>query len=336
MPDNDTDTELVSLDDIRALALAAFTAQGCDADNAAALARTVTLAERDGSVSHGLFRVPGYAASLKSGKVAGDAVPGVRRGPAAVVTVDGAGGFAPLALERGLPVLAGAAREAGIAVMRIHNTHHFAALWHEVEFLAGEGLAGLACTSFKAGVAPLGAKQAFFGTNPIAFAWPRPGRDPVVFDMATSTLAKGDVSIAARDGHPVPPGTGLGPDGEPSDDPAEILKGVLLPFGGYKGGAIALMVELLAGGLTGDYFSYEAAERDNNDGGPSRGGELVIAIAPELVAGDDWRARSEEFMVRLEGLEGIRIPGQRRHRNRLDGGPRPVNAELLETVRGLC
>ena len=68
--------------------------------------------------------------------------------------------------------------------------------------------------------------------------------------MATSTLAKGDVQIAARDGHSVPPGTGLGPDGQPSDDPAEILKGVLLPFGGYKGSAIALMVEFLAAGMT--------------------------------------------------------------------------------------
>ena len=330
------DTETITLDEIHALALAVFSAQGCDEDNASALARTVTNAERDGSVSHGIFRIPGYVASLQSGKVKGDAAPKVRNDPASVVSVDGDGGFTPLALERGLPVLAEAAGKTGVAAMRVFDTYHFAALWPESEYLAEQGLVGLACTSFAAMVAPLGAKQAFFGTNPISFAWPRPGHDPVVFDMATSTLAKGDVQIAARDGHGVPPGTGLGPDGKPSDDPAEILKGVLLPFGGYKGGAIALMVELLAGGLTGDNFSYEATEKDNKDGGPSRGGEFLMAIDPSLVAGDDWSARSGEFIKRLEALEGVRIPGQRRHRNRLDDGPRSVNAELLEKVRGLC
>ncbi len=330
------ETVTLSLDDIHALAVAAFTAQGCDADNAAALARTVTTAERDGSISHGLFRVPGYVASLNSGKVKGDAVPVVRNDLASVVSVDGCHGYTPLALERGLPVLARAATETGIAIMRIYNSYHFAALWPETEYLAEQGLVGLACTSFKAGVAPSGAREAFFGTNPLSFAWPRPGYDPVVFDMATSTLAKGDVQIAARDGHSVPLGTGLGPDGKPSDDPAEILKGVLLPFGGYKGASIALMVELLAGGLTGDYFSYEATEYDNSDGGPSKGGELLIAINPALIAGDEWQDRSEAFMQKLLALDGIRIPGQRRHRNRLDQGMRSVNAELVAKIRGFC
>merc|ERR1712138_88369 len=108
------------------------------------------------------------------------------------------------------------------------------------------------------------------------------GNNPVVFDMATATMAKGEVMIAARDGHELPNGVGLGPDGKPSNDPKEILKGVLLPFGGYKGSAISLMVELFAAGLTGDNFSYEAGETDNNDGGPPKGGELIIAINPKL------------------------------------------------------
>ena len=329
-------TQAISLDDIYALALSAFSAQGCDAENAAALARTVMTAERDGSVSHGLFRVPGYIASLKSGKVSGTARPQITHQLASVISVDGGHGFAPLALETGLPVLSEAAKMTGIAIMRIYNSFHFAALWPETEYLAEQGLVGLACTSFKAGVAPSGAHQPLFGTNPLSFAWPRPGHSPVVFDMATARLAKGDVMIAARDGHQVPDGTGLGPDGQPTNDPAEILKGVLLPFGGYKGASIALMVELLAGGLTGDYFSYEATENDNNDGGPSKGGELLIAISPEVVAGQGWKDRSEQFMQKLLGLDGVRIPGQRRHANRLDTGPREINAELLEKIRSLC
>ena len=119
--------------------------------------------------------------------------------------------------------------------MRLINSHHFAALWPETEFLAERGLSGIACTVYKPAVAPAGASKAFFGTNPISFSWPRPNKSPLVFDMATSTLAMGDVQIAAREGHTVPHGTGLGPDGKPSDNPAEILKGVSITFWWLQG-----------------------------------------------------------------------------------------------------
>ena len=89
--------------------------------------------------------------------------------------------------------------------------------------------------------------------------------------MATSTMAMGEVQVAARDGHKVPFGTGLNKDGEKTDDPSQIANGgVLLTFGDYKGSAIAMMIELLAAGLVGDLFSFEAKEEDNNDGGPAR------------------------------------------------------------------
>ena len=187
-PETRPQTIAMSLAEIETLALSVFRAQGCDEDNTAALARTVTTAERDGSVSHGLFRVPGYVASLQSGKVNGSAQPKVSHELASVVSVDGDFGYAPLALERGLPVLAEAAEKTGIAVMRVVNNFHFAALWPETEYLAERGLMGLACTAFKPTVAPAGATQAFFGTNPLSFAWPRPGQTPLAFDMATSCL----------------------------------------------------------------------------------------------------------------------------------------------------
>ena len=327
------ETEEISLAEINNLAKKVFSKYGCDSDNANALAKTVTTAERDGSLSHGLFRVPGYIASLKSGKVNGKAKPSIEQKLASVITVDGKMGYAPFSLEKGLPVLAEAASKSGIAVMRLINSFHFAALWPETEFLAENNLTGIACTVYKPTVAPAGAKKPFFGTNPMSFAWPRPGKNPIVFDMATSTLALGDVQIAARDGHSVPHGSGLGPDGNPSDDPNEILKGVLLPFGGYKGSAISLMIELFSAGLTSDNFSYEAAEKDNNDGGPPKGGELVIAISPELVAGGGWVSHSEKFLEKLEGLDGLRMPGERRHKNRLNTGPRNINKELLSKIR---
>jgi delta1-piperideine-2-carboxylate reductase len=324
----------LSLTDIESLACEVLLANGCDSDNASALSPTITAAERDGCESHGLFRIPGYVASLRSGKVRGDASPSITGEQGRSIRVDGDGGFTPLALERSLPTLAEAAMREGIAALAIRNTFHFAALWHETEALAEQGLCALACVNYAAVVAPHGGTQALFGTNPISFAWPRPGGTPVVFDMATSAMARGDIQIAARDGQPVPTGVGLDSHGEPSTDPAEILNGVQLPFGGHKGSALALMVELLAAGMTGEPFGPEAAD-DVSDGGPPRGGEFIIAMAPELFAGESWDKRPEDFLQRFEAMDGARLPGERRHRMRADTGPRAVNTELLGTIESL-
>ena len=108
------------------------------------------------------------------------------------------------------------------------------------------------------------------------------------------------------------------PDGQAQhQDPKEVLKGVLLPFGGYKGSAIAMMVELLAAGLIGEGFSFEAARYDNKDGGPPRGGEFLLAIDPAALGDPEgWQAHGEAFFAELTALEGVRLPGARRHVNR--------------------
>ena len=329
-------TVSLSLEEIYTLAQSTLLANGCDDANASAIADIVTRAERDGSHSHGLFRMPGYVQGLRSGKVDGKAIPSVNKKTPAIINVDGHGCYAPLAQAVGLPVLAEAANDIGIAALSLTGVHHFAALWPETEYLADRGLVGVACTAYKPTVAPAGSTQKLFGTNPLSFAWPRPGKSPVCFDMATSSMALGDVQIAARDGKEVPPGTGLDSDGNATTDPAKIAAGVLLPFGGYKGSAIAMMVELLAAGLTSEAFSFEAEENDNNDGAPPRGGEMIIALSPQLIAGEGWEAHVETFMDRLTSLEGVRVPGARRHKNRLDTGARTINEALVETIRTLA
>ena len=323
----------VSLDEIKKLVTDVFLKQGCNKSNASALANTITKAEEDGSSSHGLFRVPGYVASLQSGKVNGIASPKLEKTTPVILTCNADNGFASTAHEFALPILADAAKTNGVAVLSIKGCYHFAALWPETEYLAKQNLVGFACTAFKPSVAPAGAKKAFFGTNPISMAWPRNGQDPVVFDMATATMAKGEVMIAARDGHSLPDGVGLDENGEPSNDPKEILKGVLLPFGGYKGSAISLMVELFAAGLIGDVFSYEAQENDNNDGGPPSGGEFIMAFNPQIIAGPKWEEHCGNFFQKLTSIDGVRLPGSRRHKNRSGDNYRSINEELLLKVK---
>ena len=229
-----------------------------------------------------------------------------------------------------------AAKESGVAVLAITNSHHMAAMWPETEAVAEEGLVAFACTSYKPAVAPAGATKPLFGTNPISFAWPRPGKTPVVYDMATASMAMGEVQVAKREGHKVPLGTGLTKDGKETTDPGQIADGgVLLPFGGYKGSGIAMMVELLAGALVGDNFSYETAAKDNNDGGPPSGGEFILAISPDKLSENDWNKHSDEFFDKMKSMPGVRLPGERRHKNRLDNGPRNINEELVKKIKSL-
>ena len=211
-----------------------------------------------------------------------------------------------------------------------------AAMWPETEMIAEEGLVAFACTSYKPAVAPAGAIKPLFGTNPISFAWPRPGKTPVVFDMATASMAMGEVQVAKREGHKVPLGTGLTKEGKETTDPGEIADGgVLLPFGGYKGSGIAMMVELLAGALVGDNFSFETAAKDNKDGGPPSGGEFILAISPEKMSGPGWDKHADDFFNKMKSMEGVRLPGERRHKNRLDKGPRNINEKLVNKIKSL-
>ncbi len=329
-------TVSLSLQEIFDLAKKTLLANECDDETSSILAELIMKAERDGSLSHGLFRLPAYVKGLKSGKINGKGKPEVKKISPSVIKVLGNNCLAPIVLNKGIPELIKAAKENGVAVLAINNSHHMAAMWPETEMIAEQGLVAFACTSYKPAVAPAGATKPLFGTNPISFAWPRPGKTPVVYDMATASMAMGEVQVAKREGHKVPLGTGLTKDGKETTDPGEIADGgVLLPFGGYKGSGIAMMVELLSGALVGDNFSYETATKDNNDGGPPSGGEFILAISPEKLSGNDWNKHSNEFFDKMKSMDGVRLPGERRHKNRLDKGSRNINEELVNKIKSL-
>ena len=329
-------TVSLTLDEIFDLAKNTLLANNCDDETASILAELIMKAERDGSLSHGLFRLPAYVSGLKSGKINGKGKPEVQKISPSVIKVLGNNCLAPVVLKKGIPELIKAAEENGVAVLAINNSHHMAAMWPETEMIAEQGLVAFACTSYKPAVAPAGATKPLFGTNPISFAWPRPGKTPVVYDMATASMAMGEVQVAKREGHKVPLGTGLNKDGKETTDPGEIADGgVLLPFGGYKGSGIAMMVELLAGALVGDNFSFETAAKDNKDGGPPSGGEFILAISPEKISGSGWDKHADEFFNKMKSMEGVRLPGERRHKNRLDKGPRNINEELVNKIKSL-
>ena len=96
-----------------------------------------------------------------------------------------------------------------------------------------------------------------------------------------------------------------------------------------------MMVELMAGALVGDNFSFETAAKDNKDGGPPSGGEFILAMSPEKVAGSNWDKHANEFFNKMKSMDEVRLPGERRHKNRLDKGPRNINAELVNKIKSL-
>ena len=120
--------------------------------------------------------------------------------------------------------------------------------------------------------------------------------------------------IHQRDGEPIPEGWGLDADGNPTTDPAAALAGAQLPFGGYKAASIALMIELLAGALVGDLFRFEASDVNPGDGGPPRGGELVLAIDPKQCStGGNPVRHAEALFARIVKQQGARLPSDRRY-----------------------
>lgn len=311
-----SDSITLSLEAVHKLAVSAMTNQGLSAEQADAIATTVTAAERDECRSHGLFRIPFYIKAAANPTTNPTAVPTLTVSDSSVIHVDAKTGFCPLALQIGLNPLKDKAKQNGIAALAIHSVYNIAALWPEVEALAEQGLVAFAFTGSNSYVAPHGGTKPVFGTNPMAFSWPRKNRPPLVFDQASSVSARGEIQLHVIDGKTIPLGWAIDQDGEPTTNPEAALKGAQLPFGGHKGSSIALMIELLAGALIGDLFSYESTENDTHKVGAPFGGEFIIAIDPAHTVPDGntdaAQSRAEVLFAKILEQEGTRLPSERR------------------------
>lgn len=297
----------------QALVEAALTRCRTGPDNARLVARALVAAEADGLKGHGLSRVPTYAAQARAGKVDGFAIPVVTAPKPGVVAVDAAHGFAYPAIEAALAALPEAARRNGIAAASIRRSHHCGAAGHPVERLAEAGLVAMMFANTPAAIAPWGGSRGVFGTNPIAFACPLPGRPPIVVDLSLSKVARGNILAAKQKGERIPEGWALDAEGHATTDPDAALKGTMVPLGDAKGTALALMVELLAAGLTGANFAGEASSFLDAEGPPPGTGQLIVAFDPAAFGGGaDASSRFAVLAAMIEGQAGARLPGIRR------------------------
>jgi (2R)-3-sulfolactate dehydrogenase (NADP+) len=291
---------------------------GTSADNAAAVARALVAAELAGQTGHGLRRVAAYSAQAASGKVAGQAVPAVSQPRPGAIAVDANNGFAYPALEAAFAPLGAAARSQGIAAAGIRRSHHCGVAGVIVEAYAAAGLVALMFANSPGAMAPWGGRQALFGTNPVAFAAPVPDGEPIVVDVSLSKVARGKIMAAEQKGESIPEGWAFDIEGRPTTDPKAALAGTMAALGDAKGSAMALMVELLAAGLTGANFASEASSFFDAEGTPPGVGQLIIAIDPALFGGSNAIARFGQMADAIENMDGARVPGRRRQALRRD------------------
>ena len=257
---------------------------------AAITADVLLYADLHGIDSHGVSMIPVYDAYRGRGEVRMDAPePAVTEcGPAAaLMDAQATLGHAPAAQAMGIAIEK--ARRIGIGVVAVRNSAHFGAAGYYARLAAAEGMIGIACTTSPSlrttptfGAAPM------LGTNPYAFA--APGAEGIAFalDMATTTVAFGKIRNARNEGQRLPPGWGTDARGQPSDDPNEVIEhGFLTPLGGtpqgssYKGYGLAMMVDILAGGLSGTLGAAEA-EAGRQPQGARNSGHFVLALDPAL------------------------------------------------------
>lgn len=308
------DKARISISDLENRVTTIFAKAGIRFETARAMARVIVAGERDNCKSHGIYRIEGCLRVLKAGKVVPDAIPRLRDGNGPILQIEAGGGFACPAFEDARASLVDAARTFGLAALVIRDCLHFSALWYEVEDLAREGLAALSMCPSYSSVAPSGGAAPLLGTNPFAFAYPRKGPHPYVFDFATSVAARGEIELHLRAGKPIPEGWAIDAAGDPTTDPAAALAGAMLPFGGHKGSAISTMIELLAGAMLGEFMSAEAHAFMGGTNLLPRHGALILAFDPARFSaqtGRDPIAEGERLFAAI-GDQGARLPSQRR------------------------
>jgi len=307
----------IGFDALAELVAQTFQRHGCSVEVARVIAHNMVTAEQDGAKSHGVFRIAAYLSSLDAGWVDGRAEPLVEDVAPAMLRSDGRNGFALPVLKLARPALVAKARTNGIALLTVRNAHHFSAVWPDIEPFAREGFIALAMINSMSSVVPHGGHRKLYGTNPLGFAAPRAGGDPLVFDQATSALSNGDVQIAAREGHQLPPNSGVDRDGNPTTDPKAVLDGgALLSFGGYKGSSIGMMMEIMAAGLAGGRFSYEVDFSTHPGAATPNTAQTYIVVDPGRGAVTEFTARIEALIAEIHDAGQERLPGDRRYANR--------------------
>ena len=312
---------------LTALATRALEGLGLSAANAATVARILVMGDLFGHATHGVLRLESYGERIRNGAISATAEPVVEDVAPAIARVDGHGAIGPLVGTRALEAAIGRARALGVGVAFVRNGNHFGAIAPYCWLAAQQGFATLIGSNASVTIAPTGGREERLGNNPLGIGVPRPGADPVILDMAMSVVARGKIRAAVKKGEAIPATWATDRAGEPTTDPKAALEGFLLPFGGYKGYGLALMIDLFAGLLSGGAYLTHVKSWLDQPTEPGNLGHFFIAMDTKRLGSSEWLAQRVADFARIvhetpaaDPATPVRLPGEiemenfRRHR----------------------
>jgi LDH2 family malate/lactate/ureidoglycolate dehydrogenase len=293
---------------------------GLSDTDARTVAWSLVAANLEGIDTHGVSRLALYAKRVRAGLAASCPELLWTHPAPAIALLDAGNALGPVAAVAAMDEAVRLAQKQGVGVVAVAHTNHVAALSAYTERAAASGCLALMTCNTPPAIPPWGGRTAFFGTNPLAFSTPGPTatEPPVVVDMATSIVARGNIIMAARQGQPIPAGWAIDAEGNPTTDAGAALAGAVLPMAGAKGYALALMIEILSAILPGTGWGPHVHSPYDDWTTPTDAGIWCLAINLGSLM------TPEEYTARLGGLLGaireaptaqgqhIRIPGERR------------------------
>jgi uncharacterized oxidoreductase len=308
-----------------------FEALGCSAEEAGDVAGQLVLSNLVGHDSHGVGLVPVYVRMIEEGKVTPGKRPLVVSRSGSILVMDADWGVGPTACRVAVDEAIGVAKESGVAVLALRNSHHIGRIGHWAERCADQGLVSIFFVNVlgtRAAVAPFGGSDGRMLTNPFCIGVPGGERGHMIYDVATSIVALGKVRVALDKGEETPDGWLVAQGGAPTRDPAVMWTepyGALHPFGAHKGYGLALAIELLAGALTGGGGMTEARQRWDL---PTNNALAIVLDPARLGDAEGWRAEMAATIAWVTasppapGVEAVLVPGdpERRTATQRAGG----------------
>jgi LDH2 family malate/lactate/ureidoglycolate dehydrogenase len=289
---------------------------GVSQENAIIVAQCLIEADLRGVDTHGMNRIPSYMARIRQGVLDPRASPTLRQITPAVAQVDGHNGFGFLAAHMGMEAAIKMAQDIGIGMVSVKHSNHFGMSAWVVQQAIDAGMMSLVFTNSSPALPVWGGKSKLMGVSPIACGAPAGKGRPFIVDMAPSVAARGKIYKALRRGEKIPKDWALDADGKQTDDPAKALEGVMLPMGGPKGSALAVMMDVFSGVLSGSAFAGHVTN-PYDPSKPADVGHFLVAIKPDLFMGlAEFKDRMDYLYKRvigsdrMEGVERIYFPGE--------------------------
>jgi LDH2 family malate/lactate/ureidoglycolate dehydrogenase len=342
---NPASSFILSADALRNWTKGVFVHEGLSEEDAALVADALVRADLRGIESHGVMRIPIYVKRLRLGLINPRPSIQIIREQAAVALVDGDNGMGQVVATHAMREAIRRANAYGIGVVAVRNSNHFGMAAYFAMQALPHGMIGLALSNAPATMAPWGGSRPYLGTNPMAVAIPSQAEPPIILDMAMSVVARGKIILAAQQGVPIPPGWAINERGEPTTDPVQALAGAVLPFGGPKGYALAVIVEVLAGILANAAFGPHVGGLYGNFSSPQRLGHFLAALnVRAFLPLDLFLERIDQLIREIRAVpptaevDRVYLPGEpewlTEQRRRREGIPLPP--EVVQELRVLA